>query len=951
MVPFSRKYRKASPITRADLARDAAEWETAAHFYELALKRNPALPAIWVQYGHALKETGNIAQAEAAYRRALAYDPAVADTHLQLGHALKLKGNPEEAQAAYLRAFARDPLLPYPREELKGLGWSKMELAELCGMVEERPDDSPVGAVSGSDHEVAELDGSSAEIAVSPFPLESKESASVISGTNDADPAPAPRWSGDFDVEWYLKRYPDVAGAGMDPLDHFLLHGLNEGRAPNASAGEAHIAGRFDADWYAAYYPDVTQSGMDPLEHFLKYGIKEKRKPNAEAAAAGAWRPVTDAQIHCLKEPSFDGEVALFVTHSPNGRLKSHVRHYIDSLRREGVAVVLIVAADKPFAGDSADLVNALDGFFIRENKGYDFAAWAHILHLCPEFFNATILYLVNDSLIGPVNNAALAYLLAQIRGNPADLVGLTENFERGGHVQSYFLALKHRALSSIALHKFITDIVSYEDKDDVINRFEIKFSPDLKASGLNCDVVFRDARNPTIYHWKYLVESGFPFVKANVIGGTFAGVDISDWREVLAVRGYDTLLAEGTLAETWVPPDESAVRAMPLARAPAVKGSHGLKVAFIGPWNYSNGLAVASRDYISALRRTGFPVNFHPVKNSFHIHQRVSPAVDMCDFTGPADVAIVHLNPDGWAGLLTETQRRIIYDAGVSVGLWVWEMAALPDNWFPFFDQVAAIWAPSRYCADIFSVRAKAPLEVVPHVVPVMPPNPDPMDAVILKRELGLSESERIILYAFDGSSYLVRKNPLALVRSFVRSGLAGKGWRLVLKAKHLFDSPSQGELLRQQAEHAPGVVLIDRSVNASAMSQLMRLADIYASPHCSEGFGLTIAEAMAMGKLVVATDYGGSADFLDAQCGFPVPYRLDSLDDDHGHYTRDGGIWAQIDEGHLTESLIEAAGLVMSGDLRLGDAARRRISELFSPEAVGAKMRDSILRLTQQG
>ncbi|CAN5254705.1 hypothetical protein BH11PSE5_BH11PSE5_06490 [soil metagenome] len=34
-----------------------------------------------------------------------------------------------------------------------------------------------------------------------------------------------------FDSESYLNRYPDVAAAGMDPLQHYLLHGMDEGRS------------------------------------------------------------------------------------------------------------------------------------------------------------------------------------------------------------------------------------------------------------------------------------------------------------------------------------------------------------------------------------------------------------------------------------------------------------------------------------------------------------------------------------------------------------------------------------------------------------------------------------------------------------------------------------------------------------------------------------------------
>jgi hypothetical protein len=99
-------------------------------------------------------------------------------------------------------------------------------------------------------------------------------------------------------------------------------------------------------------------------------------------------------------------------------------------------------------------------------------------------------------------------------------------------------------------------------------------------------------------------------------------------------------------------------------------------------------------------------------------------------------------------------------------------------------------------------------------------------------------------------------------------------------------------------------------------------------------------------MGKIVVATDYSGSRDFLDPACGFCVRYRLEPIESDVGPY-RAGEFWAHIDETHLTESLMEAAARVASGDLSLGAAARRRIDERLSPAAVGALMRDSIARL----
>src|SRR5271166_6283777 len=154
---------KSDVITLADRARDAGQWELAAGLYRKALDRYPRNAGVWVQYGHALKESGELrdpdklAQAELAYRTALSLDPGVADTHLQVGHVLKLQGKTSEAEAAYLRAFALDPSMPYPQEELTGLGWSEVNLAELRGLVADgsSPVISPSAAGNGQSQPTA----------------------------------------------------------------------------------------------------------------------------------------------------------------------------------------------------------------------------------------------------------------------------------------------------------------------------------------------------------------------------------------------------------------------------------------------------------------------------------------------------------------------------------------------------------------------------------------------------------------------------------------------------------------------------------------------------------------------------------------------------------------------------------------------------------------------------
>jgi hypothetical protein len=339
--------RKPDFIALADRARNTGQWELAAQIYRKALDRNPLSPSIWVQYGHALKESGELqdpdklTQAEVAYRRALSLDPGAADTYLQLGHVLKLQGKSEEAQAAYLRAVALDPSLPHPPDELRGLGWSEAQIAEL----------RVLGATTTQRSDPARPNGLADD--------DLERDVRTI------------RESGLFDEAYYRANDPQLP-SDIDLVRHFLERGSREGRMPNrmfdsksylnqnpelVQSGTNPLVHfiqhyKFDPEFYLSRYPDVARSGQDPLEHFLKHGMTEGREPNAVGQPrdgrkqTSEFTAVTDAEIHCLKKPLLCDEVALFVAHSRNGRLKPHVSHYLNSLRCQGIAVVLIVAAD-----------------------------------------------------------------------------------------------------------------------------------------------------------------------------------------------------------------------------------------------------------------------------------------------------------------------------------------------------------------------------------------------------------------------------------------------------------------------------------------------------------------------------------------------------------------------------------------------------------------------------
>ena len=343
-----------------------------------------------------------------------------------------------------------------------------------------------------------------------------------------------------FDRAWYLASYPEVAAAQIDPALHYLIRGAAEHRDPGPA---------FDTAWYLTYYDDVARAGVNPLVHYIRYGAKEGRHRHPSEIVAAE---VTAAAIECRKIPPASGEIALFVTHSSDGWLKAYVRYYLEALYCQGISPVLIAAVDGEFAGLDDEFLACLGGFYLRQNIGYDFAAWAHVLRTAPQLWRADILYLINDSTIGPLNDYKFQRLLQRVRASKSDIVGLTDSHEQVWHIQSYFLALKRNALLSDVLQQFIGGIKSLSSKRDVVTMYELRFAPTLRQAGLSCEVLFptNTGYNPTLTAWRALVAAGLPFIKLAALRDGPRKSSSADWQKVLQSEGFDHHLAEQALSQ-----------------------------------------------------------------------------------------------------------------------------------------------------------------------------------------------------------------------------------------------------------------------------------------------------------------------------------------------------------------------------------------------------------------
>lgn len=265
-----------------------------------------------------------------------------------------------------------------------------------------------------------------------------------------------------------------------------------------------------------------------PYVRRREYRILNQRHKALIAAFTTDARPATDAEVVPLRMPqaSLAGEVCLFVTHATTPALKPHVRVHMKALTDAGFAVVLIANTDLDRRALTIEpaLLDRLAGCIVRENVGFDFAAWGHAYALGEGFAQCSRLLLVNDSVIGPLNGTAFAALLERLRGCSADIVGLTENRTPHRHLQSYFLAFGPRALSSEQFRRAFFGMRSLPTKELVIDAYETSLTPRLIRAGLSAAALFPPlydeprSGDDTMTRWQELIDAGLPFVKASLL-------------------------------------------------------------------------------------------------------------------------------------------------------------------------------------------------------------------------------------------------------------------------------------------------------------------------------------------------------------------------------------------------------------------------------------------------
>lgn len=263
------------------------------------------------------------------------------------------------------------------------------------------------------------------------------------------------------------------------------------------------------------------------------------------------------------------------------------------------------------------------------------------------------------------------------------------------------------------------------------------------------------------------------------------------------------------------------------------------------------------------------------------------------------------------------------------------WELSEYPEAWKAQDQYLNEIWAASTFIKEVVEKYSSLPVFYMPLAVEFK------MPVGYTKPQFGLPEGSLMYLFTFDLASFPTRKNPQAVIEAFSKAFPVDKNEKvsLVIKVHRIPTNKEltvKAEALKNHIAFDSRIHIIDELLDRNSILGLISVCDCYVSLHRAEGFGLGMAEAMKMGKVVIGTNYSGNTDYMNEENSCLVNYTLIPVAKKEYVYVEDGAVWAEPDAEHASSymrKIYEDKEFVK----KKGEAAKLYIDTHHSFEAVG--------------
>ncbi|UPY36024.1 glycosyltransferase [Sediminicoccus sp. KRV36] len=323
--------------------------------------------------------------------------------------------------------------------------------------------------------------------------------------------------------------------------------------------------------------------------------------------------------------------------------------------------------------------------------------------------------------------------------------------------------------------------------------------------------------------------------------------------------------------------------------------------VTFIGHPFAPIGKGEELRSCIRALRSMGEPVSCFDI---YRYAERQDPdhlaeilPIETKNLDAP--VRIFHINGDEVEASLQRLEDLgLDFAAGHNAIVPAWELPVFPAVWVDALRRFDSVLAISRFAQQGLAASGINARHIGQSIEVTSRP-------FLSRRYFGIRESALVFVAFADVSSFLSRKNPAAVVEVFRRL-IAARPFadvQLVLKVKNAAEEAAADEL---DAGLPPGsCVRITRLLSSHEQHSLLASADCVVSLHRAEGFGRGTGEAMALGKVALATGWSGNLDYMTNTNSLLVRHRMVPLQ--AGDYVQwEGQEWAEPDLDHALDQAL---------------------------------------------
>jgi glycosyltransferase involved in cell wall biosynthesis len=362
--------------------------------------------------------------------------------------------------------------------------------------------------------------------------------------------------------------------------------------------------------------------------------------------------------------------------------------------------------------------------------------------------------------------------------------------------------------------------------------------------------------------------------------------------------------------------------------------------INLIGDLRSDKGLGEIARNMASMFLSEKIPISYEEVvvdpdgrttQPPPHLATGLSYPINVIHISAPFIEHLIHTR--GFASHLKDHYN---------IGYWFYEQPQLPPSWAKVADDLDEIWVATHFVREAAQSITKTPVYVLPTPIPIEE------NITANRAAFNLPEDGFIFLFSFNPGSSAGRKNPFGLLDAYEKAfGHTDQRPLLVLKAQFLDKFPELAAELRKRSNRL-GVYLLEDNVSRREMYQLIASCDCYISLHRSEGWGLGMAEAMALSKPVIGTGWSGNIDFMSQDNSYLVDYKLVKIKAEHHRfqelylqvYPPGSSVWAEPDIQHAAELMRHVVENPQAAAEK-GRRAAKTIREEYNPIVLGQRIK----------